>query len=77
MDTSHLEKNEKGSYTLKTSGSALVDLFFKTVRKISTDQLHPLLEAAWDESPILTLKLTFYNRDCRGGKGGDRFFTTQ
>ncbi|KAL0488868.1 developmentally-regulated protein with vWFA domain [Acrasis kona] len=71
---STLVSNEKGSLAHSTSGSARVDLFFKTVRRISLESLHQLLENSWNEDPLDTLKLTFYNRDCRGGKGERQVF---
>jgi hypothetical protein len=66
--------NEKGSLSLSTSGNARVDLFFQTVRKIDEAHLGKLLEASWNEDPLDTLKLCFYNRDCRNGKGERKVF---
>jgi hypothetical protein len=70
----NLTTNEKGSTSLSTSGNARVDLFFKTVRDIEVDHLERLLEASWKEDPLDTLKIAFYNRDCRGGKGERKIF---
>ncbi|KAG2386186.1 hypothetical protein C9374_002632 [Naegleria lovaniensis] len=52
-----------------TTGSARLDLFFKTVRGLEESFLYQLLEASWKENALDTLKLVFYMRDCRGGKG--------
>ena len=52
----------------------LVNLFTKTVRGMNVDTLHGLLELAWTESPLITLKIMFHIRDCRGGRGEKEIF---
>lgn len=51
-------------------------LFFclNKVRGIEESKLFEFLEAAWRESPLDTLKIVFYIRDCRGGKGERAIF---
>ncbi|EFA78705.1 hypothetical protein PPL_08166 [Heterostelium album PN500] len=66
--------NAKGSAAYNTTGDARVDLFYLTARGIATEQLHALLKASWAQSPIDTVKIVFYNRDCRGGKGEREIF---
>lgn len=66
--------NEKGAPSHSTTTSKRLDLFFKTVRGITEQNLTPLLEASWSEDPLDTLKLLFYTRDCRGGKGERAIF---
>jgi hypothetical protein len=73
MSNNRIE-NEQGSTSLATSGNARVDLFFKTVRKVDETHLGELLEASWNEDALDTLKICFYNRDCRGGKGERKLF---
>jgi hypothetical protein len=62
--------------THSTSGSHVVDLFFKMGgwRGASPDEIVPILEAAFVESSILTARAMFYNRDVRGGQGERRTF---
>ena len=52
-----------------STGSERLNFFFKSVRGLQEEQLVQLLEAAWKEDALDTLKLVFYMRDCRGGKG--------
>jgi hypothetical protein len=63
---------ENGATSLKTTGTAGVNLFFKLCRGIKEGQLRELLDKAWNEDPLDCVKLIFNCRDCRGGKG-ERF----
>lgn len=67
---------EKGAPSLSTTSSKRLDLFFKTVRGITSDNLLPLVQESWKEDALDTLKLLFYTRDCRGGKGERAIFHT-
>jgi hypothetical protein len=67
-------ENENGSISYSSSNSARLDLFFKTVRGIDSSELIRLIENAWKEDPLHTLKIIFYCRDCRGGKGERSIF---
>jgi hypothetical protein len=69
-----MQFTENGALSLATTGSARVDLFFKTVRNTPIENLQGLLDASWRESPLDTLKLIFHLRDCRGGKGERKQF---
>lgn len=60
---------ENGAISHASTGSAVLNYFFRVVRKTETSQLEALLKAAWDENPLLTLRAVFHLRDCRGGKG--------
>lgn len=42
----------KGALTFVASGDPLVDLYFHTVRGLSTDRLHSLLKAAWSTARL-------------------------
>jgi len=87
-DYSELEgtaRTEKGALSFCCSGDPRLDLFFKSVRSIpcrnpdksqsSEKYLEFLLGESWKVSPLDTLKIIFYIRDCRGGKGEKRIFT--
>jgi hypothetical protein len=74
MTSVQTTKTLNGAFSLATSGSARLDLFFKTVRGIDNTKLEELLEKSWQEDPLDTLRLIFYNRDCRGGKGERAIF---
>jgi len=67
---------ENGMPTNSSSGSWVVDLFFKmgASRNTSEGSLESLLMNAWAEDPALTIKAVFYNRDIRGGQGERRSF---
>lgn len=65
---------ENGARSYETSSDPRLDLFFKTVRGITRENLEELLERSWDVSPHDTLRTMFYVRDCRGGKGERKIF---
>jgi hypothetical protein len=67
---------ENGMVTNISSGSNLVDLFFKmgASRKVSEQELENIFEKSYNENPLYTLKAMFYNRDIRGGQGERRSF---
>jgi len=65
---------ENGALSLPSTLDCCVDLFFKTVRGITEENLIPLLNGAWTESPEATLRIIFQTRDCRGGKGEKMIF---
>lgn len=65
---------ENGAPSFSTTGSAVLNFFFKTVRNTPDESLPELLKNAWNENPALTLKAIFHLRDCRGGKGERKQF---
>ena len=81
-------QTEKGAKSYSVSGDPRVDLFFKSVRNMpcadfsaveGTEESKEkyfefLLEECWTCSPLDTLRLGFYIRDCRGGKGEKLLF---
>jgi len=69
-----LVRGENNDLAWATAGNACLDLFFKTVRGITKENLIPLLEASWLECPEATLRLIFQARDCRGGKAEKKIF---
>jgi len=66
---SESELTENGAIAFKSSGNSLVDLFYATVRGIDLNKLTYLFNKSLEEYPQETLKLIFYTRDCRTGKG--------
>nr|KIR89351.1 hypothetical protein I308_00356 [Cryptococcus tetragattii IND107] len=60
---------EKGALAHKTTDSPLVDLFFDLAPGIESDRLYKLLEAAWTEDSLATLKIIFHSRSIHEGKG--------
>ncbi len=81
-------ETEKGAKSYSVSGDPRVDLFFKSVRNMpcadfsaaeDTEEAKEkyfefLLEECWKKSALDTLRLGFYIRDCRGGKGEKLLF---
>lgn len=65
---------ENGAKSYESSTDPRLDLFFKTVRGMTTEYLEELLEKSWEVSPRDTLRTMFYVRDCRGGKGEKKIF---
>jgi hypothetical protein len=66
---------ENGAPSLSTTTDPRVDLFYKTIRRVSDENLVPLLEASWKLYPLDTLKIIFFVRDIRGkGKGERKVF---
>ncbi len=53
----------------KSNTDPIVDLFYKTSRDMNYNNFAQLATDAWNISPLLTLKIIAYIRDCRGGKG--------
>lgn len=67
-------QTENGAPSYCTTEDPRLDLFFKTVRGITNEDLVDLLEKSWTISPRDTLRTMFYVRDCRGGKGERKIF---
>ena len=81
-------ETEKGAKSYPVSGDPRVDLFFKSVRNMpcadfsaaeGTEEAKEkyfefLLDECWKKSSLDTLRLGFYIRDCRGGKGEKLLF---
>ncbi|KYR00564.1 hypothetical protein DLAC_02580 [Tieghemostelium lacteum] len=64
----------KATGTFTSTNDPRVDLFFRTARGVSEEDLEQLLQASWNKSPIDTLRIIFQARDCRGGKGEKLIF---
>ena len=58
-----------GALTNISSLDYLVDLFYKSERKVPKDLIRNLLHDSYDESALYTAKMVAYVRDVRGGKG--------
>jgi len=66
---------ENGAITFKSTGSALLDLFYHGAAKRSTpNDVIPLFVKAFDEDILTALKIAFYIRDVRGGQGEREVF---
>jgi hypothetical protein len=61
-----------GLQAFSQTNSELVDLYYRSVRNISKEDLTLLLNKAWRLDPLRTLKLIFIMRDSRGLGKGDR-----
>ena len=73
-DTELITRTENGAVSLATTGSACLNLFFKTVRNTPPEALRTMLSEAWAESPLDTLRIIFNLRDIRSGKGERKQF---
>lgn len=69
---------ENGAIGHKTSGTALVDFFFKasSYRHRSEGEIEYDFSRVYDENPLLALKTLFFVGDIRGGLGERRLFKT-
>jgi len=67
---------ENGMPTHSTSGSYLLDMFFKmgSARSMKDQDILSMFISAYQENPVLAIKAMFYNRDVRGGQGERRSF---
>jgi hypothetical protein len=66
-----LTENGATSYS---SENPLIDLYYHSVRDIEYNRLTIMVSKAWSYNPILTMKLIFHLRWCRGGKGERQLF---
>ena len=60
-----------------SNGDLAKSIYYFIPRLVSCQDenlIHLLLPQCWLESPIDTLKVIFYKRDCRGGEGNRQFF---
>jgi hypothetical protein len=73
-DRSEPVLTENGALSYDSTTDPRLDLFFKTVRGMTSEYLFQLLEKSWEVSPRDTLRTMFYVRDCRGGKGERKIF---
>jgi hypothetical protein len=65
---------ENGTLSYASSLDPRLDLFYKSIRGNSSENMIELLEKSWSVNPRDTLRTLFYIRDCRGGKGERRIF---
>lgn len=66
-----IRQTQNGANTYGTTGSRVLDYFVQgsALRSRTTDEIENLFEMAFQESPLLTLRVLFYSRDIRGGQG--------
>lgn len=67
---------EKGAISYGTTRDARIDLFFQALRRPSLlpmedyiKNMQDLIVKSWEVDQLDTLKIMFYTRDCRGGRG--------
>lgn len=65
---------ENGSLAHNGTGDANLDLFIKSVRGLTGNDLEAMMRAAWDENPETMLQNVYNTRDCRTGKGERALF---
>jgi len=67
---------ENGMPTHSTSGSYVLDMFFKMggSRNMSEEDIVRMFVYVFQEEPVLAVKSLLYNRDVRGGQGERRSF---
>lgn len=68
-DISNIKLTENLSPTNKSTSSSCLDFFFDVLQGTGRDRIIEALSNAWNEDPLLTLKLIFQLRDIRNGKG--------
>ena len=68
-------RTNNGALSLSDTGNARVNLFFKLNRDShATLNFFQLIDNAWDEDILDTIKIIFNARDARGGKGDRKTF---
>jgi hypothetical protein len=61
---------DNGACGLNSSGSKVLDLFFQLVPHVEQEHAERLLEAAWEENSLDTLKIIFQTGNARQDEGG-------
>lgn len=75
MSLDNITYNEKNGISLKSTNNNLINLFFKLNRDTyKNTELYEWINKAFNENPLLTMKILFNSRDCRGGKGDRKTF---
>lgn len=64
----HYTRTDNGALSHLPDSDCMA-LFARVTRATDLDQLQLWLRGAWEEDPLLALKLVFFTRNCRGGKG--------
>jgi Domain of unknown function (DUF2828) len=68
-DQSTLKQFEDLKVGYSTTGSDAVDYFTQVLGASTKDQIVTLLKKAWNDDPLIALKLVFHLRNIRNGKG--------
>lgn len=69
-----ISRTQNNALTHASSGSGLVDLYFKLIDGVEDIEMLTLVERAWREDKRGTAVLLFDLRNCRGGKGRYNLF---
>ena len=76
QETAALGRTENNAVSYSTSLQPLVDLFYAVKDKSQAHLIRRHLEAAWNIDALKALKLVFFLRDVRDGKGcSEEFYT--
>lgn len=67
--SSNFTFTENGDVALNSSGSFIMDAFYKIVRDTPKEAAHKIWEDSLNESKICSLLIAMFKRDCRGGQG--------
>ena len=74
LDPHNKMLTENSDVTYKSTNSALLDLFFELEKVVDGTRLKALLEAAWKEDALATLKIVWNARSIHLGKGEQESF---
>lgn len=70
----NLMLTENSDVAFRSTKSPVVDLFYELEDVVSGPRLKELLDAAWDEQPLVTLKIIFNARSIHLGKSSKHVF---
>ncbi|PTB39318.1 hypothetical protein M441DRAFT_59375 [Trichoderma asperellum CBS 433.97] len=70
----NLMLTENSDVAFRSTNSPVVDLFYELEEVVSGPRLQELLEAAWAEQPLVTLKIIFNARSIHLGKSSKHVF---
>jgi Domain of unknown function (DUF2828) len=76
QENAALGRTENNAVTYSTSLHPLVDLFYAVKEKSQSRLIRQHLASAWNVDPLKALKLVFFLRDVRDGKGCNEEFYT-
>lgn len=71
---SNITKTENNSYTFSSTTDACLDFYVEVLQGTDRTHLISSITKAWEENPLLAVKLIFQLRDIRNGKGAIKEF---
>ena len=69
-----LSRTQNGAITYNTTGSGIVDMYFRLIDGVEDETRNLLIESAWREDQRGSVVLLYDLRNCRGGKGRHNLF---